>query len=242
MTRLPSRRIAGILCAIFISTLFAWSAAILPPAPVVHAVGTSWHVTKTADTNDGTCDSDCSLREAIAAASSGDTIDFVLTLPATITLTLGQLSFSTDLTINGSTTSTIAVSGNNASRVFSIGPSHASIDNLTIRDGNAPGNQGGGILIGSTTFLTLTSVQLISNTAQLGGGIYSIYGTMVLTNVTIANNVATSNAGGVQNTCCIGPSSLTITNSTISGNVANGLGGGIVNGGIPYNHKQLDFF
>ncbi len=33
-------------------------------------------VTKTADTNDGTCDADCSLREAIAAAASGDTIEF----------------------------------------------------------------------------------------------------------------------------------------------------------------------
>ena len=32
-------------------------------------------VTKTADTNDGTCDGDCSLREAIAVAASGDVID-----------------------------------------------------------------------------------------------------------------------------------------------------------------------
>ncbi|MDQ6787766.1 MAG: CSLREA domain-containing protein, partial [Acidobacteriota bacterium] len=31
-------------------------------------------VTKTADTNDGVCNSDCSLREAIAVAASNDTI------------------------------------------------------------------------------------------------------------------------------------------------------------------------
>ena len=33
-------------------------------------------VTKTADTSDGACNADCSLREAIAAAVSGDTIQF----------------------------------------------------------------------------------------------------------------------------------------------------------------------
>ena len=37
-------------------------------------------VTKIADTNDGVCDSDCSLREAIAVASTGDTISFDLSL------------------------------------------------------------------------------------------------------------------------------------------------------------------
>ena len=39
------------------------------------AVGATLTVTKTEDTNDGVCDSDCSLREAIAAAVAGDTID-----------------------------------------------------------------------------------------------------------------------------------------------------------------------
>ena len=33
-------------------------------------------VTKIADTNDNVCDTDCSLREAIFAAASGDTIEF----------------------------------------------------------------------------------------------------------------------------------------------------------------------
>lgn len=36
-------------------------------------------VTKFADTNDGVCDADCSLREAIAVAGAGDTITFAVT-------------------------------------------------------------------------------------------------------------------------------------------------------------------
>lgn len=55
-------------------------------------------VTKTADTNDGACDADCSLREAVAAANaseSDDTINFdpnVFSATRIITLTGGQLS------------------------------------------------------------------------------------------------------------------------------------------------------
>ena len=45
-------------------------------------------VSKTADTADGVCDSDCSLREAVAAAASGDTIVFsdLFNTPQTIIL------------------------------------------------------------------------------------------------------------------------------------------------------------
>ena len=68
-------------------------------------------VTKTADTNDGTCDSDCSLREAIVAANANAGVD-VITLPAgTYTLTIaganedaaatGDLDLTESVTING---------------------------------------------------------------------------------------------------------------------------------------------
>ena len=48
------------------------------------AEGTTITVTKTAGTNDGGCNSDCSLREAITVDSSGDTI---IIPSATYTLT-----------------------------------------------------------------------------------------------------------------------------------------------------------
>src|SRR5215204_3892358 len=54
-------------------------------------------VTKTADTSDGACDADCSLREAIGAANNASTDDVIEFAPAvfnnvqTITLGSGQL-------------------------------------------------------------------------------------------------------------------------------------------------------
>src|ERR1041384_1764748 len=65
---------------------------------------------------------DGSLRQAIidANATPGpDSIDFQDELAGTITLTSGQLpAITEDLTINGPGIFSIAVSGNNASRVF----------------------------------------------------------------------------------------------------------------------------
>ena len=55
------------------------------------AEGATLTLTKTTDTNDGVCDADCSLREAIATADPGDTVD----IPAGIyTLALGTLTIS----------------------------------------------------------------------------------------------------------------------------------------------------
>ena len=50
-------------------------------------------VTKIEDTNDGVCDSDCSLREAVGTSGSGDTIVFseLFNSPHTITLQLGEM-------------------------------------------------------------------------------------------------------------------------------------------------------
>ena len=52
-------------------------------------------VTSTADSGAG------SLRQAVADASAGDTVDFNLTYPATITLTSGDININKDLTITG---------------------------------------------------------------------------------------------------------------------------------------------
>src|SRR5205809_862319 len=75
--------------------------------------GATFTVTKIADTNDGICDSDCSLREAIAMANTvttDDIIDFepsVFSIPRTIKLNglgfndLRLFTHVGSLTING---------------------------------------------------------------------------------------------------------------------------------------------
>lgn len=99
-------------------------------------------VTKTADTDDGVCNIDCSLREAIAAAnnsSGNDTINFGV--PGNFVLTLGQLVIvdNGSLRIN-STNVSVTVSGNNASRVFLIYFfADVTINNVTIINGNGIG-------------------------------------------------------------------------------------------------------
>ena len=76
----------------------------------------------------------------------GDTIDFNLTYPATITLTRGQLVVDNSVTISGPGADQLSVNGNAASRVFYIASGKTvTISGLTITNGNATGGNGGGI-------------------------------------------------------------------------------------------------
>ena len=55
--------------------ILTWVMSFLVFFLFAHAQAATLTVTKTADTNDSICDADCSLREAISTAISGDTID-----------------------------------------------------------------------------------------------------------------------------------------------------------------------
>jgi CSLREA domain-containing protein len=125
-------------------------------------------VTKTADTNDGLCDIDCSLREAVSAANGtadNDTIEFAALFDSsqTITLTTGEIVFAANgsLTINGAGANLLTISGNNASRIFS---SAANVV-VTINDMRVTGGNGVGA----------------ANTGR-AGAIYNVGGTMVINN------------------------------------------------------------
>jgi len=99
-------------------------------AAVPDARAANFTVTKTADTADGICDADCSLREAIIAANAGPGAD-IITLPAgTYTLTIaganeddaatGDLDIKGDLMINGATGATTIIDGGAIDRVFQV--------------------------------------------------------------------------------------------------------------------------
>jgi uncharacterized delta-60 repeat protein/CSLREA domain-containing protein len=210
----------------------------LPPAQTLT-------VTKTADTNDGVCNSDCSLREAIAAANANvesSQINFdaqIFGVPQTITLSSDELVIADNhrLTINGTGANLLSISGNNQSRVFRINrDAVVLIKGLTILGGNGAGDfgggNGGGIYVspnGSNTMLTLDDVTVRNNRALAGGGIY-IFGaaTVNINNSTFTENTATYNYGGGGIYLYLG--SLNITNSIINNNSATFTpsgGGGI---------------
>ncbi len=206
----------------------------LPMSKAQAATTATLTVTKVADTNDGVCDADCSLREAIAVAASGDTIYFASGLSGlTITLDsgMGQLDIGKNLTIDGSTlASPITISGGGATRVFWTQSGYTvSLISLNIIDG-APASSQVGAGIANRANLTLTDVVLSGNscTSSNGGAIYNFAGGIIkITNSTIENNTSTINGGAIFNA-----GSLHITGSTFTGNEAN-------NGAAIYNSGAL---
>ncbi len=164
-----------------------------------------------------------SLREAIAASVNGDTINF--SVAGTIILFSGTLTIARSIAINGPTSANLTVSGNNNSRVFSIGAGTVNISNLTIANGDAYVEDGGGIYVHSSAMLNLNNCTVCDNYALHGGGIFN-RGTMTLNNCTVSHNGAGGDGGGIYNVV-----TMTLNNCTVSGNSAgNGTDGG--GGGI----------
>ena len=204
--------------------------------------GVTFTVTKTADTNDGSCDADCSLREAIVAANASatdDVIEFgspVFASPQMITLALGELIVANNgsLTINGTGVNQLTISGNDQSRVIFINSdAMAIIDGVTIRDGIAVSNDttlngmGGGIL--ALGDLTLTNSAVSDNdgatSGSTGGGIHIAFQrTATIRNSTISGNISTE-GGGIYNL-----GTLSVSHSTIARNTGTSRGGGLLNG------------
>ncbi len=198
----------------------------LLPSSAVYAAG-NFTVTKMIDTNDGVCDADCSLREAINAANVDGQPD-TITVPTGLYGLSSTLTIAADggklLTINGSGT---IISGLNTVEVFMIN-SGASVafNNLVITGGSASGGTGGGLY--NDGAVTLTNSTISSNSSYYGSGLYnSRSGTVTLTNSTVSDNHAVIQAGGIYNY----GGTMTLTDSTVSGNSAQD-GGGIYNGGF----------
>ena len=172
-----------------------------------------------------------------ATTTLGDqaTISFssLFSTPQTITLMTGELAITSSLTINGTGANLLTVSGNNASRVFSIVSGFTvSLSGMKITGGDwrgsGPSGTGGGLTNNGST-LTLTDLTISGNTASGFGGGISNGGTLTVTSSTISGNTATGGGGGILNL-----GTVTLTNTTISGNTANGTGtgGGLENRGI----------
>jgi len=160
-------------------------------------------VTKTNDTEDGICDSDCSLREAVNAAASGDTIIFDPSLSGQ-TIMMSETIY-TPISISGKD---LVIDGSSLGINIKI-----SGENTTIYP----------LYISSPAIVTLKNIDFINGSASNGGAIYNS-GDLTISNSTFADNFASDTGGAIDNS-----GYLTITGSTFRGNVASNHGGAIYN-------------
>jgi len=211
-----------------------WLIAAIWVILTVPATAATLTVTKTADTNDGNCNSDCSLREAIVRANQtapSDTIVFssLFNTAQTITLALGALPIDTTMVINGPGARLLTISSNGSDRILTISSTGAlSIFSVAIRNGQA--TTGGGIYNEGNCVIALALIADNVATDEGGGGIRSS-GTLQIDSSTISGNAASAAVGVAGGGIEISGGDARISNSTISGNTATGAsnstGGGI---------------
>ncbi|CAN5908548.1 hypothetical protein BH11VER1_BH11VER1_36940 [soil metagenome] len=172
-----------------------------------------------------------SLRQAIANANSipgNDIVTFDPAVLSTITLTGGQLSITSNVTIQGPGATLLSVDGNNAGRIFNVNAgSTVVISGLTITNGNSGLASGGAILNGGN--LTLNDVIVANNQIVVGGpnhgaGVSST-GPLIITNSLFTGNSGANFGGAIY----LDGGNLTLTNSTVSGNSADYNGGLSIN-------------
>jgi hypothetical protein len=186
------------------------------------------------------CNADCSLREAIAAAVSGDVIEFAKPLfdtAQTIDLTLGELLINKSLTITGTGANLLTVRRATGGdyRIFNI-PTRGriiAITGLTIRDGKAVGDDNAGFGGGIASFssnLTLTDCAILDNESKEGGGgVFLAFANGTFSGCTFSGN--TSDFGGaIRFDFGVGEvGMLRLNNCTLSGNSASKGAGGVLN-------------
>ena len=185
------------------------------------------------------------LRSAILVADSLGGAN-VINLPAALGpygLTFGALVIDNPannaLLIQGTGGSAV-IDGGGLSGVFRLIGGTASLTGLTIQHGSAPSPNpgsngicsGGGVFIGPSTTVNITSITISNNqTPNASGGGICVYGTLNLSNATVSNNNGSNGGGGIR--VVIGGTAH-ITGSTVSNNQAltfGAAGGGIENQG-----------
>lgn len=220
-------------------------AVAIPWIAIVGASGETLTVDSNADSGPGT------LRDQVAAASSGDTIRIVA--QGAISLTTGEIAFvGKNLTIAGPGADKLTITSNGGSRALNIRDSASTISGLTFSNCRGfPGDvdAGGAIeidnssLLGHDNVITISSCAFVGNESGWGGAIDVFNGGLVMTGCTFVGNLCTgvaigTNGGG--GALSIGPTvpSL-ISNCTFSGNRQNGEPAAMRGGGAIYNFGSV---
>lgn len=171
----------------------------------------------------------CSLRDAIAAASANDHIIFAAALSGqTINLTGSALTITTDLSIDGPGAAHLTISGQDAVPIFDV-QAQVGISGLSMTHGRSTVSGGCVVNTGSLTLdgVDIGHCEINANSIQAGIGIFNDNGAeLTISNTTIHNNQPTPGAtgvitgGGISNL-----GTLQIDHSTIRNNTAVGVGG-----------------
>lgn len=145
---MPRRVAQAVITSVLVGAAFA-----LPVGP---AVAATLKVTKTADTNDGSCDSDCSLREAVAVANA-DMDNNIIRVPAgtypIASSAQGDFDVETELTIEA-VGGVAVIDAQGYDRVIEVSTSgDATLTGLKIIGGRTTG-LGGGILNAGFVYMT----------------------------------------------------------------------------------------
>jgi CSLREA domain-containing protein len=204
----------------------------------------SFLVTKTADTADGSCDSDCSLREAVIAANAApghQTIHvgggvYALTMPGTgeDSSASGDLDITSDVSIIA-LFGTAEISGSGQFRVLdALAGANLTVSNVWITNGlEESGSAGGGLRVEATASVNLSDCEVGANSSAglTGGGITSD-GALTIERCLITGNSTGAGSGAGGGIATRGGGPLVIRNSTISGNSSAFAGGGILADGF----------
>src|SRR6266480_1578395 len=182
-----------------------------------------------------------SLRQALADATDGDTINFDASV-GSVTLTTAELAITKNVTLSGAPQMvTVARASQTEFRIFHVLPGHSvEIDGLTISGGHITGDNGGGILNDNSTLTiahcTVNGNAIVSASSgnNFGGGIHNS-GTMTLNQVIVNNNNAVycqcgngvPSGGGISNT-----GTMIINAGTVQSNMGYWFAGGIYNTGM----------
>lgn len=199
----------------------------------------TYTVTKTADTDDGVCDADCSLREALSAVngnrSGGIThrIEFssLFDTPQTIA-TSPQLflDYNTKVEIIGRGNQNLTITTVDQNGAFQINSTYCRIYNIKFKD--CQNELDGGAMFGSDGEDLIIERCLFenNNTGKSGGALYfTSFSNLIVKDSTFRNNIANASVGGGGGAIFAGNYDQTIINSTFSRNQnSSGNGSAIV--------------
>jgi CSLREA domain-containing protein len=202
------------------------------------------------DQNDGSGVNGWSLRDALIAASNGETIEFDPSLAGgTIELTNGALNVNRDVTIEGSGADQLTIDAQGATNVFYVFQNSSETPNVAIKGLTLTGASGVGVRAAQPATLNLQGVEIVGNSgggveayqgfamtdslvAENTGGpaIYLRYGTFSITNTTVSNNTSPTKSAGI----VTGYGTLTLKNVTVTENTAdiNNIYTGQASGGL----------